>query len=77
MQKWEYKYMFHDTHGYKLFIDGKVVADGTNIKTINYLQNLGDEGWELTGIVSECFTNGGIISEKWTGINYYFKRPKP
>jgi hypothetical protein len=76
MQKWEYKSMFLDTEGDKLYIDGEVVAE-KNYRISNYLQQLGDEGWELAGVVSECYANGSYLEKRWTGIKYYFKRPKP
>jgi hypothetical protein len=75
MQKWEYKTMMQYSTDNELYIDGKVVAKG-DYSTTSFLQQLGEEGWELAGVVSECCAHGRLIPT-WTGIWFYFKRPRP
>jgi hypothetical protein len=75
MQKWEYKTMMLDSARDELHIDGQVVAR-KDFKVLAYLQKLGSEGWELAGVVSECYAMaGGLARDQWTGIRWYFKRP--
>ena len=75
MQKWEYTCIFWD--GPKIWIGTQVVTSDKNAVPLTYMQQLGNEGWEMVAAVSESVSMGGIPTEKWGGIRWYFKRPKP
>jgi hypothetical protein len=80
MTKWEYKYLFVNGEGNKLYSDGEVIATGKNITTFPYIKQLGEDGWEMVAAVSEsvskCVGGNSWSSEVWGGIRWYFKRPK-
>ena len=73
MQKWEYKTIFRDTDSKRILIDGVEVAK-KETDVFPFIQRLGNDGWELVGVVSECLA--GNVYGQWTGIRYYFKRLK-
>ncbi len=79
MQKWEYTSIFWD--GPKIYVGGELVANQKNANILPYIQQLGNEGWEMVTAVSEavsiCVGGSAWSSEKWSGIRWYFKRPKP
>jgi hypothetical protein len=81
MQKWEYKCVYINGAGDKLYIDGDVVASGKSVTTLPYLQQLGEQGWEMVAAVSEsvsiCVGSSAWSKETWGGIRWYFKRQKP
>jgi hypothetical protein len=80
MHKWEYKTLFINGEGNKLYIDGQEIASGKSIKTLPYIQQFGDQGWEMVAAMSEsvskCVGGSAWSSEVWGGIRWYFKRPK-
>jgi len=80
MQKWEYKVISLNGTGDKLYIDGEVVASGKSVTTLPYIQQLGEQGWEMVSAVSEsvsiCVGSSSWSKEMWGGLKWYFKRPK-
>jgi hypothetical protein len=74
MQKWDYKTVRLDRK--RLYIDGNEVASGSSFSTLPYLQQLGEQGWEMVTAVSESVCIGGGIGTEHGGIRWYFKRPK-
>lgn len=75
MQKWDYKSMFINGKGDELYVDGNLHDKSKNISVGYYLKRFGQEGWELVGVVSECFSGGGYLETRYTGIHFYLKRP--
>ena len=66
MQKWEYTSItWMDA---KIYIGHDLVADDKNAIPMTYMQQLGQQGWEMVTAVSESVSSSGII--RW-----YFKRP--
>jgi hypothetical protein len=65
MQKWEYKWLMLGPAGLFNLEPQTKVAESREIP--EYLNTLGEAGWELTGIVS---TNRDLAE-------LFFKRPKP
>ncbi|NIM94456.1 MAG: DUF4177 domain-containing protein [Anaerolineales bacterium] len=65
MQKWEYRWIIlpHSL--------GRMKAAGRKVESSDYVNELGDQGWELLGI-EQGLPGGGIISE----YILFFKRPK-
>ena len=66
MQKWEYiSITWMDT---KIYIGHDLVVDDKNAIPMTYMQQLGQQGWEMVTAVSESGSTSGMI--RW-----YFKRP--
>jgi hypothetical protein len=66
MQKWEYTSItWMDT---KIFVGHDLVADDKSAIPMPYMQQLGQQGWEMVTAVAESFSTSGMI--RW-----YFKRP--
>ena len=57
MQKWEYKIVRFDVH---------IASDSASLEVGNFLNRLGQDGWELAGIVSD---------ELGIRAKFVFKRP--
>ena len=77
MQKWDYKTVMLSGDGKNLYIDGDEVASGKSFTTtLPFLQQLGEQGWEMVTAVSESVCIGGGIGTYYGGIRWYFKRPK-
>jgi hypothetical protein len=78
MQNWEYKTI--SWIGTKISIDGNEVVDNKNAVPLPYMQQLGEQGWEMVSAVSEsvsvCVGGNAWSSEKWGGLRWYFKRLK-
>ncbi len=79
MQKWEYISIFWS--GAKIYIGADVVADNEKAIPLTYMQQLGEQGWEMVTAVSEsvsvCVGGSALEKEKRGGLRWYFKRPKP
>ena len=80
MQKWEYKTLRVTGDGNKLFIDGHEIATSQPVNALPYIQQFGEDGWEMVAATSEsvskCVGGSAWSSEVWGGIRWYFKRPK-
>ena len=79
MQKWEYTSIYWS--GSKIYIGSDMVVDNKNAIPLPYMQQLGEQGWEMVTAVSEsvsiCVGGSAWSSEKWGGLRWDFKRPKP
>ena len=66
MQKWEYTSItWMDA---KIYVGHDLVADTKDAIPMPYMQQLGQQGWEMVTAVSESGSTSG-------GIRWYFKRP--
>jgi hypothetical protein len=74
MQKWEYTSMYW--HGSDIWVGCQVVTRDKKASPLTYMQQLGEEGWEMVGAVSETMCFGAYFKDEWGGIRWYFKRPK-
>ena len=78
MQKWEYISVFWD--GPKIYVGGELVADKKGANILPYINQLGEQGWEMVSAVSEsvskCVGGSAWASEVWGGLRFYFKRPR-
>ncbi len=67
MQKWDYTSItWMDT---KIYIGHDLVADSKEAIPMPYIQQLGQQGWEMVTAVSESFSTSSGMT-RW-----YFKRP--
>jgi len=74
MQKWEYTSITW-MNG-KIYIGHDLVADTQEAIPMPYMQQLGQQGWEMVTAVSESVsTVGGESHMVSGGIRWYFKRP--
>ena len=74
MQKWEYTTMYW--YDKELYIGAKLVANEKNAPVLSFMQQLGEQGWEMVTAVSESMCFGGSAKYGYGGIRWYFKRPK-
>jgi len=75
MQKWEYLQV--TWMGPEIWVASKLVTKDKNANPMPYFQQLGDDGWEMVGAVSESVSvSGGMGGRVDGGIRWYFKRPK-
>ena len=80
MNKWEYLQILHErdkprmssTWTYFKLINGKEYGKD---EFANYLQKLGEDGWELVSAVPIAYSSSSWIGMT-TDILYTFKRPK-
>jgi hypothetical protein len=79
MQKWEYTTIYWTSDPIQVYINEKLVAKGNGASVMPFMQQLGAEGWELTGIVSQSLSKSfgaHLTTQKiYAPIRYYFKRP--
>ena len=73
MQKWEYLQVAWV--GAEIWVGDKMVIRDKKASPMPYIQQLGEEGWEMVGAVSESVCVGGMLREQWGGIRWFFKRP--
>jgi|WetSurSiteA1Bulk_404760.scaffolds.fasta_scaffold06650_5 hypothetical protein len=80
MQKWEYTTIWWSSGLDEVRIDGELVAKGESALALPFIQQLGEQGWELVGIVSQAIAihpNAPYLTPiQASPIRFYFKRPK-
>ncbi|MEO8540525.1 MAG: hypothetical protein ABI577_12365 [bacterium] len=74
MQKWEYTSITW-MNG-QIYIGHELATDAQGAIPMPYMQQLGQQGWEMVTAVSESVaTSGGEDRTINGGIRWYFKRP--
>lgn len=73
--KWEYQFLIAEKHGKGIFgfvlpkdiswkvhyVNGKVLKNWTDVTLFNYLNEQGEEGWELVGIDPHMSIRSGTL----------------
>ena len=73
MTNWEYTWIGVSNNAHEMWRDGEqIFKSGHVLRIVDYMNQLGNEGWELTG-VSNPITSG---YEAMGGTTLYFKRQK-
>ena len=74
MQKWEYiSITWIDA---KIYVGHDLVADNKDAIPMPYMQQLGQQGWEMvTAVSGSVSTSGGESHTVNSSIRWYFKRP--
>jgi hypothetical protein len=89
MDKWEYKFVISEKHGKGIFgfvlpreiswkvhyVNGKQMKNWADVTLFNYLNEKGEEGWDVAEMTSHLSVRSGALPVEHLYI--ILKRPKP